>query len=81
MRPRRIASSRPRPVRASVRATRRKSGLWRAFGGDLDLEDHLLGGNDAAAGGVTAFLRHLLVLELDAGHAGRLVALARCGAR
>ena len=42
--------------------------------GHLDLQRHLLGGDDAAARGMAALLRHFLVLELDGGHACRLIA-------
>ena len=44
---------------------------------DLDLEHHVLGRHDAAAGRMAALLRHLLVLDLDRGDARRLVAAHR----
>ena len=44
------------------------------FDRDLDLEHHLVGGNDAAAGRVAALLRQFLILDLDRRDAGRLVA-------
>src|SRR3546814_19195763 len=47
------------------------------LGRDPDLGRRLLDRDDLAAGGVAAFLREFLVLELDGGGAGNLVAARR----
>ena len=69
-----IASSSPSPVRASVRAMISVSDRVRAFKRDLDLAAHVAGRDHAPVRGVAAFLRHLLILDLDRLHPGGLVA-------
>ena len=72
--PRRIASSRPSAVRASVRAMIRKSLEERASLATVELVDHFLDGDHVPVRRVAAFLGVLLILELDRRRSRLLVA-------
>ena len=75
------ARSRPSTARASVRAMITNSGLRTRLDRRPDLRRHLSAPDDELALHVPALLRGHLVLDVDPGDPGRLVARRRCGSR